>query len=272
MSETALSDKTAWMHELEHNLWETWSNFGCGPGCSLHDEGDVLWFETPMPIIPYNGILRFQAEADVDRKIDRLVRHFEERNVAFMWIVHPTSRPQDLPERLKERGLQEVELLPGMARTLTTLPDPPPLPEGVSLRKVRDESDASAFYDFAAWRWGIPEEHRGQVGAVMTSFCLGQPGSKAHMWQAWRDGQPLAKAGIYLAAGSVGVYAVVTRPEARRQGLAGILVLRALEYARRSGRHLAILHSSPMAERLYRSLGFETVAHFRLFASEEAHI
>ena len=272
MSETTLSDKAAWIHELEHNLWETWSNFGCGPGCSLHDEGDVLWFETPMPIIPYNGILRFQAEVDVDGRIDRLVRHFKERNVAFMWIVHPSSRPQDLPERLERHGLQEAEALPGMARTLTALPDPPPLPEGVTLRKVRDERDTSAFYDFAAWRWGIPEEHRDHVGPVMTSFCFGQPGSKAHMWQAWRDGQPIAKAAIYLAAGSAGIYAVVTRPEARRQGLAQILTLKALVHARRSGQHLAVLHSSPMAEGLYRSLGFETVAPFRLFASEEAHV
>ena len=61
MSDITLPRKTAWIHELEENMWAMWSNFGCGPGCSLHDEGDILWFETPIPIIPYNGILNFRA-------------------------------------------------------------------------------------------------------------------------------------------------------------------------------------------------------------------
>jgi predicted acetyltransferase len=92
------------------------------------------------------------------------------------------------------------------------------------------------------------------------------------MWQAWREGQPIAKAGLYLTDGSAGVYAVATRPEARRQGLARALTLTALQHARRLGHNLAVLHSSPMAESLYRSLGFETVANFGLFASVEAHV
>lgn len=28
--------------QVELNLWETWSNFGRGPGCTLHDDGDAL--------------------------------------------------------------------------------------------------------------------------------------------------------------------------------------------------------------------------------------
>ena len=272
MSETTIPDKTAWMQELEGNMWAMWSNFGCGPGCSLHDEGDILWFETPIPIIPYNGILKFRARVRIDQRIDKLVNHFKERNVAFMWVVHPSSLPQDLPERLGNRGLREVEVLRGMARSLGTLPAAPPLPEGFALREVGDESDVSAFSDFAAWRWGIPEEHRGQARAMMSSFRVDQPGSKAHMWQAWCEGQPVSKAGLYLAPRSAGIYAVVTRPEARRQGLARILTLTALERAQRLGHQLAVLHSSPMAESLYASLGFKTIADFRLFVSEEWHI
>ena len=32
------------IHQVELNLWETWANFGRGPGCTLHDESDALWF------------------------------------------------------------------------------------------------------------------------------------------------------------------------------------------------------------------------------------
>jgi GNAT superfamily N-acetyltransferase len=265
-------DEGALIHEVEANLWETYSHFGRGPGCSLHDEGDALWYETPIPTIPYNAILKFQVEQDADQRIDELVHHLNGRRVAFLWVVHPSSCPPDLPHGLQQRGLCEIEVMPGMARSLADLPEVPPLPEGVTVRKVIEESDANEFSEFAAWRWGVPEEYRGQLGKIMEIFQFGKPGSKAHMWQAWRGGQPVAKAGMYLAPGSAGIYAVVTKPEARRLGLASILTLTALQAARKRGQTLAVLHSTPMAEGLYRSLGFKTVAEFRLFASVEAHI
>jgi GNAT superfamily N-acetyltransferase len=272
MNDVDMLDKNALIDEVEANLWETWSKFGCGPGCCLHDEGDALWFETPIPIIPYNTVLKFQVEENIEQRIDRLVNHLNNRQVPFIWIVHPSSRPLDLPVRLERRGLREIELMPGMAKSLADLPEPPPLPNGIQVRKVAEQSDATEFFQFAAWRWGVPEEYRGQMGAVLAPFRFGQPGSKAHMWQAWREGQPVAKAGVYLASRSAGIYAVVTRPEARRLGLARILTLATLEFARAHGYKLAVLHSTPMAEGLYRSLGFEAMATFRIFASVEAHI
>ena len=272
MNEMDILDRPALTHELEANLWETWSTFGCGPGCALHDKGGALWFETPIPIIPYNAILKFQVEENIDPRIDRMVDHLHRRRVAFMWIVHPTSLPSDLPERLQARGLCEVEVMPGMARSLATLPASPPMPAGMELRKVVDEGDASEYYDFASWRWGVPKEPSEQLRDTLAEFRLGKPGTRTHAWQAWQGGRPIAKAGMYLAPGSAGIYGVATRPEARRLGPASILTLTALEEARSLGKNLAVLHSSPMAESLYRSLGFETVAGFRIFASEEVHI
>jgi GNAT superfamily N-acetyltransferase len=272
MTEIDLLDKPALIAELEANFWEFWSTFGRGPGGTLHDEGDALWFENPIPIIPYNTILKFQVEKNIDLRIDRLVNHYQKRRVAFLWVVHPTSSPIDLPDRLQKRGLQEVELMPGMVRSLAEFPELPPLPKGIEVREIIDEEDFAEYSDFVSWRWGVPEEYMGQLRASLTQFQIGKPGSKSHMWQAWRAGQPISKAGLYLATGSAGIYAVATRPEARRLGLAGILTLKALKKARTLGKNLALLHSTPMAESLYRSLGFETIAEFRLFALEEVHI
>jgi GNAT superfamily N-acetyltransferase len=265
-------DKTALIQELEINLWEMWSTFGCGPACAIHDEGDALWIENPIPIIPYNGILKFKVERNIKQRIDQIVSRYQQRRAVFMWIVHPSSLPLDLPARLQARGLQEVELIPGMVRSLDNLPDLPPLPEGIEVQKVEGDSDTADYYDFVSWRWGVPEAYHEQLKSTIAKFRFGKPDSKAHMWQACRGDWPIAKAGMYLTAGSAGVYAVVTRPEARRMGLASILTLTALKAARELGRNLAVLHSTPMAESLYRSLGFETIAQFRLFASEETHI
>lgn len=257
---------------IEENLWEMWSNFGQGPGCALHVSNDVLWFETPIPIIPYNGVLRFQARTEVDHSIEMIVQHFRRKKAQFMWVLHPSAQPADLNDRLINHGLKYVEPIPGMARELKNLPDVPPLPNGIEVHEVVGEGEASAFYQFAAWRWNVPEAYQEQYSEIVKCFRFGEPDTKAFMWQAWHAGQPIAKAGLYLGSESAGIYAVVTKPEARRQGLARILTLVALHKARSCGYPLAVLHSSPMAEGLYQSLGFSTIAKLLLYASEEVHI
>jgi len=254
------------IHQIEVNLWETWSNFGRGPGCILHEEEDMLWFETPIPILPYNTVLRFQVEQDVDERIDSLVNRYAERNVGQLWIVQPSSLPRDLDKRLEQRGLQEIEIVPGMARSLDHLPEPPPIPDGVEIREVLDEKDLAEFRNFAAWRWGVPDEYRKNLGTILDEFKIG---SDTRLWMAWKEGVALSKIALYDGSGSAGVYAVATKTEARGLGLASILMDVGMKAAKEMGHSLCVLDSSPLAEKLYQRLGFVTVAPFRLFSSVE---
>jgi ribosomal protein S18 acetylase RimI-like enzyme len=272
MSEIDAPQRLKLIQEIERNLWETWSTFGRGPACSLHEEKDALWLETPIPIVPYNGVLRFLGQGNVDQRIVNFVEHFRQRKTQFMWIVHPSTQPTDLQDRLLRHGLKDIEPMFGMSIDLAEIPELPPLPEKVEIRKVADESDVDAFYHFAEWRWHVPDEYKDHYAAIAAGFCLGKHDSRAHMWQAWRGGRPVAKAGMYQGAGSVGIYGVATIPEARGLGLARVLTLTALHGARSSGYELAVLHSTPMAVNLYKSIGFAGIAEFRLFASEEVRV
>jgi GNAT superfamily N-acetyltransferase len=56
-----------------------------------------------------------------------------------------------------------------------------------------------------------------------------------------------------------GIYVVATRPESRRQGLAGALVARALEDAAARGRTTATLQASAAGAGVYRARGFRPV-------------
>lgn len=260
------------VHQIELNLWETWSNFGRGPGCTLHDEGDVTWFETPIPLVPYNSVIKFQVQENVDDRIDAIVNHLRERQVTQLWFVLPSSSPKDLSERLLKRGLQEVEVAPGMARSLDDIPEPPPLPEGVEIRKAVTDDDLKEMYEFAAWRWGVPDEYHAQLHETIRMFQIGKPGTRTHFWLAWKDGVPISKIGMYYGSRSAGIYGVVTKPEARGLGLATILMIEAMKTARADGYKLAVLDSSPPAEDLYKRLGFITVTSIPLFASEQAYL
>ena len=260
------------IHEIELNLWETWSNFGRGPGCTLHDESDALWFETPIPVLPYNTVIKFQVERDVDSRIDTMINRYTERNVPLLWIVHPSSLPHDLPERLQQRGLQEIEIAPCMARTLDQLPEAPPLPAGVEIREAIEDNDLMELYGLAAWRWGVPEEFRPQLRKMIAKFEIGERTSKTRFWLAWKDGVPISKIGLYKGSGSAGIYGVATKPEARGLGIASLLMNVAMQAAKDMGYQLAVLDSSPLAEKLYKRLGFVTVAPLRLYSPVVAYL
>jgi GNAT superfamily N-acetyltransferase len=260
------------LRALEHNLWEFWSWYGRGPDCILHDEGDALWFETPIPTLPYNMILRFAVTSDTDSRIDSIIDHYRRRRVAFLWIIHPSSMPKDLGDRLRERGLEEIEVCSGMAANLADLPEPPSVPKDFEIRELDNETAANCLVDFAAWRWHVPEEAKSHLRVYTQVLRIGKPSPILRCWMAWCGKLPISKAALYCGAGAAGIYAVATRPQARGQGLAGTVTLEALRAAHENGYQLAVLHSTPMAANLYTRLGFRHVAPFRIFASEMVHL
>jgi GNAT superfamily N-acetyltransferase len=260
------------IHQIEVNLWETWSNFGRGPDCSLHEEAGILWFETPIPFHPYNTVLKFQVEQDIDERITQLIDRVSTRKVPILWLLHPSSQPSGLAERLERCGLQEIEIAPGMARSLEGLPEAPLLPEGVEVREAVEDQDIGELSEFAAWRWGVPEEYRPQLRNMLERFEIGKPDSNTRMWLAWKDGMPISKICLYKGSGSAGIYGVATRPEARGLGIASILMNVAMKAAKDIGYDLVVLDSSPLAEKLYRRLGFITGAPIRLFSQQAAYL
>src|SRR5262245_6073733 len=101
---SALTVSSARVKAVEENFWSMWSQFGHGPGCALHADRGVVWFETPIELPPYNMVLRCHMDEDADDTIARVFSHFQRRTVPFVWFVHPSVRPADLESRLERRG------------------------------------------------------------------------------------------------------------------------------------------------------------------------
>ena len=79
-------------------------------------------------------------------------------------------------------------------------------------------------------------------------------------------GLVVAKVTLHVRDGVAGIYGVATRTEARRLGLGRHLTALAADAARSLDCELVVLHSTPMAVDLYRSIGFEHAADFYLYA------
>ena len=251
---------------LEDNLWDMWSAFGRGEACTLVDTPELLRFETPIPHVPYNSVMRARLVADVDEQIDEILQSYGSRGVPLMWVVHPTAAPADLPQRLEARGLVEAEVCPGMVAAIGDVPSP-----GADLRGVEVErlvaDGREEFFELVAWRYSLPADAAGTLLSIMQARGFGQPGCPTQAWVARRDGQILSKVILHMTGAVAGVYGVATRAEARGMGLAEHLTATALAYARQRGATLGVLHSTPRARPLYERLGFTAIADFRLYST-----
>jgi ribosomal protein S18 acetylase RimI-like enzyme len=76
------------------------------------------------------------------------------------------------------------------------------------------------------------------------------------------DGRNVATAIAYDSDGDCGIYNAVTVPEARRRGLGTALTALHLHDARDRGCTTASLQSTPVAERVYASLGFRDLGRY----------
>lgn len=266
MPDTAFT-KEDHIRATEENFWNLWSRFGRGPNCVLHDEDSALWFETPLTSLPYNAVIRSRFGANVESEIDRIIATFRKRGVPFIWIVHPSATPPNLQQLLEQRDMKFAETVPGMTMDLHELPDREPCPPDFELRRITDLADMKPIQEMILERWTVPEKDRDTHYAITLSFGICQPDSALQVWAAYSNGEPVCKALLNMDGSSAGIHGVATKPQARGRGLARMLTLEALHFARDRGYRLGMLHSSAMARTLYEKIGFRHAADFSIYVS-----
>jgi GNAT superfamily N-acetyltransferase len=243
--------------DIEEALFAQWSHFGDWPGAELHDQHGLLWFETPISHLPYNGVIRSRLRdgTSADAAIRAVMERFSARDVQCFWVVHPTATPADLGDRLIAHGLRPVERMSGMSLELGTW-NPPPLPQKVAFEEVLDEAGMCAYTDLTMRYWEIPDEEQELVGAFHRYWGPGR--APGHRYVAFVDGEAIGKAYLSLAgpAGVASIYGMSVRPEARGRGVAGGMTTTILQRARALGCTRAVLHSTDMAIGLYSRSGF----------------
>ncbi len=218
--------------------------------------------------MPYNSVIRFQTPADqIETAVDHIIDSYASREVPITWIVHPSS-PPGLPAVLQQRDFALAETVEGMWADLSELPPPDRLPSGWEIRAASPGAEVNALLDLVSWRWDVAAADRPLMRKFLQAFEVGARGSPIQCWAAWQDGQPMAKALLNLDDGVAGIYGVSTRPEARGRGLARLLTLTALHFARDQGYEMGVLHSSPMAISLYTKIGFKPAqSQFKVYIS-----
>jgi GNAT superfamily N-acetyltransferase len=252
--------------EIEEAFVAHWSIFGRWTHGSLHEENGVLWFETPIKHLPYNGVIRTRIDGDADTIIADVLERFHARGVQFFWLVHPSASPDDLSGRLAGHALAPVENATGMSLELDSWEGAEP-PSGASYREVLDDADLQAFHELTTAYWEIPADEAPLVAQFQREW--GPVRAPGHRYLAYVDDAPVGKGYLSLAGppGVGAIYAMMTLPEARGHGVASGLTAVLLARARKLGCKRVVLHSSDMAAGVYRRAGFVESCRFTVFAT-----
>ena len=255
--------------EIEEALVGHWSHFGRWPQGALVEDAGTLRYETPIPHLPYNAVLRTGIAAEAAAEVvSRVVGSYRRRGVEFAWWETPSSAPSDLGTRLEANGLRLVEQATGMALDLIDW-EAPPLRAGVEYVEALDLDVMNDYAELDRRLLGAPQEWR-QLVADLNAYW--GPGKGAvHRWVAYVDGLPVGKALLSLAApeGVAAIYGMSVRPEARGSGIASGLTTTLLRRARNIGCRRVVLHATEMAAGVYTRAGFAAQCSLNVYATTE---
>lgn len=236
------------------------------PGGMLHDEPGLLWFETGVPLYVFNGVLRTQLEADrLPAAADRMLAHFQSRQLPFEWNVGPSSRAQNLDQLLLDRGMTHEEDEPGMAVDLYKLHEEVVDVPNLVIQEVKSDEQLRQWS--RTWASGAPIEVGEHWYTLYKGLKLDQD-SPVHFYLGLLDDEPVATVTLFFAVGVAAIHHVVTTHKVRRMGIGAAITLRAAQEARRHGYHIAVLTASSLGINIYRRMGFREYGMFSTYVWE----
>jgi len=245
---------------FEDNFAELLAWYGSFGG-EMVRAGDHWRSHSGVPFRALNAVTAIRLAGD--DAITEATGWFTERAMPWRWLLHASSMPRDLGERLLAAGLTTYSDNPAMAVSLAGF-EMPPLPHGVSIERVADEAGLRRWHEV-----NVPAMDLDPVRDEAWWTAHRRPGFAEDAplvnYVASLDAGPVSVAALFDAAGVAGIYNVATVPEARGRGIGRAVTAAAMAEGARRGLRVAALGSSPLGYPVYRRLGFEEYGRLRSF-------
>lgn len=230
----------------------------------LEDPRYVIWMGPSRS--PWSTVVqRLRLDADVEPAVTgvRDVLERLDRPVACQWEVSQSATPADLHARLVALGFEDDPEPYVVGMTLTR--EPPPLPDGVEVRRVASADEFSVSQEIAREAFGVPEEARARMredDARQWDQLLASPASAVYL--ALVEGEPVASARATFAAAGVVLNSGATLPRARGRGAYRALVRARWDDGVRRGTPALVTQAGAQSRPILRGLGFVEVAEIRV--------
>ncbi|MEP7059694.1 MAG: GNAT family N-acetyltransferase [Actinomycetota bacterium] len=196
-----------------------------------------------------NSALVIREPGDVPAAFERAKAEFDRRGLQ-LGIDIAVGRHPAVDAGVRALGLTLIIKRPGMAVTTDALAEAP-VPQGFTVEVASSREEILQAAEAAGAAFGDPSQiirgfYAWSVPDVPEARCLvaREP-----------NGQVVGSAAAYLHEGAAGILGLGVRPAFQRRGIGAALTAAAVRVF--PDADLAWLHPSEMAERMYRSLGFE---------------
>jgi ribosomal protein S18 acetylase RimI-like enzyme len=271
MPESPSANTAALLDDLAHRGW---------PALETHAVGDwvVRWGGGVTKRA--NSVLPRGEVDDLDSAIDRVEAAYRGRGLPPAFQLSPGSRPANLAGRLEARGYVEdshtLVQVADIARVIARASDPEAAARPSALASAQPGLPGAVVVtgapsdEWMALWWSVDGRGGDAERAIARRILTGVPALYASVQDA---SGTLAAARLALVDDWAGLYALATRPDARRRGLARRLVLTLAGAAAERGVErmwLQVLADNTAAIALYRSLGFETVSGYSYWTAPSA--
>lgn len=243
---------------MDASVMDYWGTYALADGGRHQRLGDALFMQTAIPHCLFNSvILSGHDPATIEAALDLAADCARASGVPVLWRVGPLAESAELRARLEKAGLRLSERTPAMIADLSDLPEPPRV-GGMTITTAAGPEERRDWGRLTIAAFEMEEKLGVAMGAceatIPADLFEDQP-----RYTACIDGEPVAVSSLVMTDGLAGIYAVATRPNARKRGLGTALTLHAMAEGRRRGAKMATLQATSMGRPVYERLGFRTV-------------
>lgn len=202
------------------------------------------------------------TEADLQDRILVAKRYFEQKRKLWVFIVFNEwleSSIHAIP-LFSNYGLCHIQSCMGMQAN--RLIEPTASAPELAFRLVENDAERLEFSDINADSYGFSSEWRNDIATWTSQW----PSQNVRLYLAYCDGRAVSSAMVHIVGDVAYLGFVATRRGHRRKGYAGAIARYALTTTSEGLQFSkSVLHSTPMALSLYRSLGYSDVTNFEIY-------
>lgn len=199
----------------------------------------------------YNLITHFSCSKEhVEELFDLLVKKLPP-NVPHSCWVHPENQAEGLETVLLERGYKFLAACPIMTWQVKPAPQP--------IFDIRKAVDMKAFYRILT----ITSQYDQALGESVERLLSN---TNAEHYLGYLDDSPVGIVTLFRDGETGVVSNLATLEEHQRKGCGRALMLALMNRAQEMGLQQLVLGTSPVAEKLYDSLGFKKQIDLRMYS------
>lgn len=256
---------------VEKAIKTNWENYhyclARSPSVELSIGRYLTWFVTKVPDHFMNLVVCTDLPPDgMQGLVEDALAHFRSLGVEkISWLAREGTLTMDARQSLESHGLTFNESGFEMAADLTSLPEAPPMPDGLEIRQVFTGRELHQWIHVASIGFGLSKEWEPVWYDFFTLAACELP---FRTYLALLDGRPVGTSQLFTSAGVAGIYNVTCLPEARNRGIGKAITYAPLLDARSLGYKVAILQASQLGYPVYRRLGFQDFGRLSVYRWE----